>query len=234
VFVIVVTVKTGSVNDPKDSGRRSVGRPAIPVPRIIAAALHIVDEHGADALSMRSVAQQLNASTATLYRHFTNRAALVEAVIDAVLGMAVINSVDTAAMTWRKSCKALAHSMFDALNDHRNVAPLLIGYVPTGPNASARREACISLLLSAGFPPDIAARAYATLAHYILGFAMQLSADSGPAGAETHELKSLDASEYPATEAVADFLPVPLHDEFAFGLDLLFDALGQLQFDLHE
>lgn len=218
------------MSDPQDSGQRTVGRPAIPVNRIIAAALHIIDERGADALSMRSVAQQLGASTATLYRHFSNRDALVEAVIDAVIGTAIVGPVDTAA-PWRQSCKALAHSMFGALSDHRNVAPLLIGYIPTGPRASARREACISLLLKAGFPPDIAARAYATLAHYILGFAMQLSADDAPGNAETSELKSLEAGKYPATKSVADFLPVPLHDEFTFGLDLLIDALGQFQTD---
>lgn len=216
------------MKDATDSGRRPVGRPAIPAQRIIAAALSIVDESGAEALSMRSVAQRLNASTATLYRHFSNRAALVEAVIDTVIGTAV-NPVETVEMTWRESCKALAHSMFDALSDHRKVAPLLIGYIPTGPNAAARREACISLLLEARFPPDIAARAYATLAHHILGFAMQLSADSAPG--DTDELKSLDAEQYPATTAVARFLPVPLHDEFAFGLDLLIDALSQMQPD---
>ena len=50
------------------------------------AALELVDEHGADALSMRSLAQRLGSGTATLYRHFANRAELVAMVVDRMLG----------------------------------------------------------------------------------------------------------------------------------------------------
>ena len=39
--------------------------------------MQIIDEEGADALSMRSLAQRLDSGTATLYRHFPNRAALI-------------------------------------------------------------------------------------------------------------------------------------------------------------
>ncbi|WP_308124221.1 TetR/AcrR family transcriptional regulator [Mycolicibacterium xanthum] len=220
--------KTTAPGHTLPSVRRSVGRPAIPVQRIIAAALRIIDDRGADALSMRSLAQQLNSSTATLYRHFSGRAQLVEAVIDYVLGMAIIGSDDAAMMTWPQSCRALSHNMFSVLSEHRNVAPLLVGYIPTGPNALARREAWIGLLLEAGFAPDIAVRAYATIAHYTLGFAMQLPAESDPDGAEVHEIRALDAARYPATSSVAHLLPMPLHDEFTFGLDLIIDGLGRL------
>ena len=65
--------------------------------------------------------------------------------------------------------------MFDVLRRHQNVTPLLAGDVPIGPNALAARERMIALLLANGFPPALAARTYATLARYILGFAIQLT-----------------------------------------------------------
>jgi AcrR family transcriptional regulator len=208
---------------------RSVGRPAIPVERIIAAALQIVDEDGADALSMRSVAQRLNSGTATLYRHFASRSQLVAGVVDFALGPVTIDVDELGTMTWQQACKASAHSMFSALSAHRNAAPLLVGRIPTGPNALAHREACVRLLLKAGFAPSLAARTYATIARYILGFAMQLAADSDLEDARaTHEFHALAPAQYPATTTVADALPVPLEEEFAFGLDLIIEGLSRL------
>ena len=66
--------------------RRSPGRPPVPRDRIIATALRIVDEEGAGALSMRTLAEHLGSGTAMLYRHFANRADLVAQVGDRVLG----------------------------------------------------------------------------------------------------------------------------------------------------
>jgi len=49
-----------AVNQPQElASGRSRGRPAVPLDRILAAALELVDEQGADALSMRSPPQRL-------------------------------------------------------------------------------------------------------------------------------------------------------------------------------
>ena len=77
----------------------------------------------------------------------------------------------------------------------------------------------------------VAAHAYATLARYVLGFAIQLSGSATAAtGRRTRRPHSieLDPSRYPATVAVADDLPVPLEEEFAFGLRLIVAGLEQL------
>jgi hypothetical protein len=88
----------------------------------------------------------------------------------------------------------------------------------------------LSILLDNGFPPVVAAHAYATLARYVLGFAIQLSGsqaadqDAGKAAA----FRELDPSRYPATVAVADDLPVPLEEEFAYGLQLIVAGLERI------
>ena len=200
--------------------------------RILGAAVELLDEEGADALSMRSLAQRLESGTATLYRHFSNRSELVSLVIDQILGEVDLDARTLAALPWQQACISFAQHMFDALRRHGNVAPLLIEYTPMGPNALANRERCLAVLLHNGFAPAIAAHAYATLARYVLGFAVQLSAATADGGQQDAELSAafhrLDPSRYPATVTVADELPVPLADEFALGLRLIVAGLEQL------
>ena len=219
------------VNQPSPS--RSRGRPALPVARMLAAAVELLDERGAEALSMRSLAQRLESGTATLYRHFSNRSELVSAVIDHILGEVDFDAQAVAGLTWQQACTSHAQHLFDALSRHGNVASLLIDYTPMGPNALVNRELCLSVLLDNGFPPAVAAHAYATLARYVLGFAIQLAGSAAASGQQDAELSAafheLDPSRYPATVAVAVDLPVPLEEEFAFGLQLIVAGLEQRQ-----
>jgi AcrR family transcriptional regulator len=211
------------------SSNRSRGRPALPLDRILAAALELLDEQGADALSMRSLAQRLGSGTATLYRHFANRSELVAMVVDHILGEVDLDARAVTELPWQQACISFAQNMFDALSRHGNVASLLINYTPMGPNALANRELCLSVLLDNGFAPAASAHAYATLARYVLGFAIQLSGSTAASGQQDAEVSAafhqLDPSRYPATVAVADELPVPLEEEFTFGLRLIVAGL---------
>ncbi|WP_396135381.1 TetR/AcrR family transcriptional regulator C-terminal domain-containing protein [Amycolatopsis sp. A133] len=92
------------------------------------------------------------------------------------------------------------------------------------------RERGIAVLLDGGLPPHLAARAYATLARYVLGFAIQLT------GAQDHVEQERTAAHfhrvppdrYPATLAVAGSLPVRLEEEFTFGVELIINGLQHL------
>jgi AcrR family transcriptional regulator len=217
------------VADQQQEKRRSPGRPPIPLDRIVTTALQIVDDEGADALSMRTLAQRLDSGTATLYRHFTGRADLIAQVVDLVFASVEIDAAKLSTMTLQEACKTGAHTMFDALRSHPNVAPLLGADVLIRPNAMAAREALIAILLDNGFPPSLAARSYATLARYILGFAIQLTShrDYLDDAGLSQVFHNLDPRQFPATVKVADSLPVSLADEFAFGLELIIDGLTQ-------
>ncbi len=218
--------------------RRSPGRPPVPLERIVATALQIVDEEGADALSMRTLAQRLGSGTATLYRHFDNRAALVAHVVDRMFGAVQLDGDELLALGWEQALRTVAHTMFEALAGHRNAARLMVERVPLGPNAMALREHCVAVLLGSGFPQRVAAHAYATLARYVLGFAVQVD---GPGQDGTGRLGDADLSAafhavdpdlFPATLAVAGSMPVPIEDEFSFGLDLLLSGLARLRDDV--
>ncbi|MFF3571947.1 TetR/AcrR family transcriptional regulator [Nocardia jiangxiensis] len=217
-------------NESDSPQRRSPGRPRVPFDRIVDTALRIVDEEGADALSMRTLAQRLDTGTATLYRAVANRGELVAHVIDRVFGeIEFAPELLGDAGDWRQACLIAGQATFDALSRHRGVAPLLIEQVPTGPHAMVHREQFLAMLLGGGFSHEVAARAYAAIARYVLGFAIQLHGQGAAVdpGNVSAFYRQLDPALFPATLAVADSLPgAMLEDEFAFGLQLIVDGLA--------
>ncbi|MFI9412827.1 TetR/AcrR family transcriptional regulator C-terminal domain-containing protein [Nocardia gamkensis] len=222
----------GSSTEP-DAGtrpaRRSPGRPRVPFEKIVATAVQLVDEEGAAALSMRTLAQRLDTGTAVLYRAVTGRAELVGFVVDRVFGEVDLN-VDATDGDWQQASRTAAQAIFDTLSRHRGIAPLLIEQVPTGPHVLALRERFLTMLLDAGFAPEAAARTYAMLARYVLGFAAQLRDPTAPdpePARLTALFHQLDPADFPSTIAVADCLPAQrLEDEFRFGLDMIIDGLA--------
>ena len=213
----------------------SAAAPAIRVPGsrrpldrefILAGALDIIDTHGAEALTMRSLAAHLESGTTTLYRHFANRAALIAAVIDRVIGEVDISDTDVITGTWQQVCKSLSQRLFDAFASHRNLGSLLVENPPIGQATEARRELVLAVLLRDGFDPATAGRLYATMSHYVRGFAIQLSAHSDnqqPQAALPVTLADADPIRFPATATAAatGALPMTLAEEFTYGLDLI-------------
>jgi len=225
-----VSTAENPANESDSPQRRSPGRPRVPFDRIVDTALRIVDGEGADALSMRALAQRLDTGTATLYRAVANRGELVAHVVDRVFGEVEFDpGLFDAGGDWQRACLLAGQATFDALSRHRGVAPLLIEQVPTGPHAMVHRERFLAMLVGAGFSHEVAARAYATIARYVLGFAIQLhgqgaAVDPGNVSALYHRL---DPALFPATLAVADSLPsATLEEEFAFGLQLIVAGLA--------
>jgi AcrR family transcriptional regulator len=206
----------------------------MPVDRIVAAALDLVDEVGPDQFSMRLLAQRLRSSTATLYRHFAGKDEIFVHVIDYVLGEVPRHLPDLAAMpTWQERLTGAAEAFFRTLKEHPRTASLFDDQIPLGPRGLAGREAAIGILLSSGFSPEVAAKAYTAVGHYVVGFARQLRADDTTAAEDNQDIRefyrSLDPARYPATVASAPFLPNSLDDEFGFGLQLIVDGLARQQ-----
>lgn len=206
---------------------RSRGRPPLPKERIVTAALTIIDDEGAEALSLRVLAEQLGSSTATLYRHFANRAELIDHIVDHLFSGVPVQPEALRSLGWEDACRAMATWMFETLRTHPNVAPLLLTRATTGPNAMALRELCLQVLLDAGFSPALAIRCYATIARFVLGFAIQLNGEAAGDAALAAASRDVGQDTFPATASVAPFGPVPLDEEFEFGLDLLLSGLAQ-------
>ena len=203
----------------------------MPVDRVIDAAVELVDEVGPREFSMRLLAQRLGSSTATLYRHFAGKDEILVQVVERVLGEVHLHYPDLPAASWQDQLIAGADALFQTLKHHPRTVSLFDNHVPFGPHGLAGREAALSILLSTGFPPEIAAKAYTAVAHYVIGFAGQLHLDSTTTPDETQDLRtfyrSLDPARYPATVTSAPHLPGSLEDEFHFGLQLIVHGLAR-------
>lgn len=211
-----------------DPASRGPGRPPVGLRRIIDAAIEILDDEGADALSMRALATRLGSSTATLYRHVNSKDEILAHLTDRILGETHLD--ETPYPTWQQACRAGARALYTTLTNHPNAIPQLAKQVPAGPNALYARERSIALLLAAGFPPKLAARGYTALAHFVIGFASQQPIDKTADPERARRLRayyhSLDSQSFPATTTVADALPgATIDEEFEFGLNLIIDGL---------
>ncbi|WP_372984762.1 TetR/AcrR family transcriptional regulator [Microbacterium sp.] len=206
--------------------KRKPGRPPVPRQTIIDTALRLVDERGADALTLRALAVELSSSTATLYRHVHNRAELVGLVVDRMLADVELPSLQVDDRdSWDEVCHRTATAIFVTMAEHRKVAPLLIERFPDGPNAILLRERMARALLRAGFSAEVAAKSVAMLGRYILGFSMQADADNE----NGHDQPVRDAVSTPHLARVAAYLPQPLIAEFDFGLSLMLQGLRNVE-----
>ncbi len=183
---------------------------------------------------MRLLADRLGSGTATLYRHFADKDELFSHVLDRILGEVDFDiDADTLGnTTWQHAIARGAGALYEVLKNHPNALPLLVSEVPVGPNALIIRERALAVLLAGGFPPDLAARAYTAVAHYVVGFALQQHSPRSPRPEDATRLRdfyrALDAETYPATVAAADELTnVAPDEEFRFGLQLLLDGIGR-------
>lgn len=216
-------------HDENSRSRPAVGRPALDDGDIIEAALGIVDEGGAEALSMRSLAQQMGSSTATIYRHFPNRAALIIGVIDRVMAEVELDARDFET-SWREACGRLSRATFEALGRHRHVAPLLAEHPPIGRHAMNLREHFFAVMLHHQFPPETAAPVTVMLARGALGFATQFVAPPATMAQIAAALHGATMNDFPATASLAHLLPVgPVENSFDLWLELTLDGLERLR-----
>ena len=180
---------------------------------------------------MRLLAERLGSSTAMLYRHVSSKEELMVYVVDHLLSE-VADDLDDgdAARSWQEAARGIAVRFHQALSQHPNVLPLLASQVPIGPSGLAIRERTMGTLMEFGFPPRLAARAYTTIAQYVIGFAeIERNSPTPENDAALGDyFRSLDPDTYPCTVAAADALTdVSLEDELAEGLQLILDGIDR-------
>ena len=229
------------------------GRPRRSFERIVEAASDLVDEVGTSAFSMRLLAERLSTSTATLYRHFGGKDELMVFVVDRMFAGAGDRpagdpppagdrptgeqptgkrATGEQPSTWQEAARRASFGFRRLLSRHPNVLPLLVAQVPIGPNGLAARERMVAALVGYGFAPRLAARAYTTIAHYVVGFAVQQHAPGAPGPEDAAALgdyyRTLDPATYPYTVAASDALTaVSLDEEFAEGLEFILDGIDR-------
>ena len=196
------------------------------LPRIVAAAVAELDEHGADRLTMRRLATRLGVTSTALYWHVSTKEDLLDLAVDHVLGDVAIPAVDV-------DPHAALHTL---LSDWRATmlehpwSPTLLGRPLLGPNSLARMESMQASLSRAGLRGAGLVTAARLLADVVIGAAVidatwrRLDVSTVVPQARDH---IADRAELYPTLHTSGFTDGTATDDelFSAGLDRLLDAL---------
>lgn len=135
---------------------------------VLSAARELLAEDGLHGLSMRAVARRLDVAPNALYSHVDSKAALVDEVLDDVLGDLVEPDVTDP----RAALRRLMMSTYDLLLDHRDLVPLYLARQGArGPNARRLGDVMTALLAQGGVEGRRAVEALRVLIVHTIGFA---------------------------------------------------------------
>jgi AcrR family transcriptional regulator len=199
---------------------------------VLKAAIRLADRGGAEAITMRRVAQELGVEAMSLYHHVANKDAILDGVIDKVFAAIELPSTDHA--DWREPIRARAHSARRVLSQHRWALGLMDSRSEPGPATLHHHDAVLGVLRRAGFTLPMAAHAISIIDSYISGFVLQeanlpLETPEDLEDVAGNILERLPADELPyLTEMIVDHALKPGYDyasEFGYGLELILEAL---------
>ncbi|MFE3997129.1 TetR/AcrR family transcriptional regulator [Streptomyces goshikiensis] len=176
--------------------------------RIIDAGMAEFAESGYHGLSMRKVAQRLDAQAGSLYYHVPNKSALIQLMADRVAGRAY--DAGTAALTaldpaadWQEEVQAQLSALRDSIRLHPGGAIMLADspkVLSTG--ALSLMERLLQTLHDAGIPAGHAAVGADTLLSHTTGFVLQEQSQSPTVDISAEEAAALHAR-FPLTVAAA-------------------------------
>ena len=149
-----------------DDGRRA--KPKLSREVLTAAALHIADAEGLDALSMRRLGAELGVDPMAAYRHLPNKKALLSGVVEAVLAGADVET-DPAA-PWQEQFTEVARAYRRAMLTHSPTVARLAATTPYNSLESLRIvEHGVAILAAAGVPRAAAVSAIQTVGQLVSG-----------------------------------------------------------------
>lgn len=198
------------------------------------AALEIIDQDGVEGLSMRRLGRALGRDPMSLYRHAANKAALLAAVAEAVIGEL---SVDTTDDDWAGQLRTVARQFRGLAIAHPNVVPLLVTQplaipIALRPLGTLRPlEAVLELLIRAGFSEVDALHIYRAFYGFIQGHVLNELQEIVENQDETDDLLRLGLHRLPLREfpRIRSLAPVLAAydgaEELERGMDILLTGL---------
>ena len=175
---------------------------------------------------MRRVAERLGIGTMTLYGYFSDKDALLDALIDAS-GTQLTPPLPEG--DWKTSLRALMLALHDQLIEHPFLVELRLRRPIVTAQAMRWTEAALSILHQAGLNPPEAAEVFRPLFVYTFGHAAFLPRNDEPdvVAQARAAILSLPPEEYPLVTTAAQELGEALigQEPYELGLDLLLDGI---------
>lgn len=144
--------------------------------QLVHAALDLVDDDGAEALSMRAVAKRVDRQVSSLYNHVSGRGELIELIRARIV--AGIDIAPFATEPWDVALEAWAKSYLTAFAAHPNLIRLLATTPIRDVSTFAMYDTVIASLVTQGWPIDQAVAVMRTVEAHVLGSALDIVAPS--------------------------------------------------------
>jgi AcrR family transcriptional regulator len=152
---------------PPPPRQRELGRDGI-----VAAAIALADEGGAEAVTMKAVAARLGSYTPmALYRYVRSKDGLVDLMLDAAI--AEVRVPPAPGGDWRADLATLAADTRAMVQRHPWYAALVHTRPPAGPHTMRRLEFLLRVLVDRGATIDAAMTYAAMLDRHIVGSGLQ-------------------------------------------------------------
>ena len=137
--------------------------------RVLEAAVRFADREGLDALSMRKLGAELGVEAMSLYNHVPNKDALLDGMVEVLLGELEVPSERAA---WEERVREAYRGFRRLARRHPNVFPLLVLRPPDTMDGVWLVEEFLKTMRGAGFDAPTALYAFRTLSAYATGYAM--------------------------------------------------------------
>jgi AcrR family transcriptional regulator len=216
--------------------------------RVLRAAVALADHSGIEAVSVRKLGQQLGVVPTALYKHVASKDALLDGMIEVVVGEIDPPPAPSATdWNWKTAVRQRVLSARSALLRHRWASQVIESRTKTSPTPAvlAYMDSMIGLFRAGGFSLDLTHHAMHAMGSRVLGFSQELfddtaGDDTAAVDPETQaELLREAAERYPN---ITELVMAITHDqasvvgqgcddqlECEFSLDLLLEGLERLR-----
>lgn len=213
-------------------------KPGLSLERIVDAAVRLARLEGLAAVSMARVAQELGASTMSLYRYVAAKDELLMLMVDAAVGRPPQSEQPDE--SWRAALGRWAWGYHDRMREHLWALRVPITGPPLTPNQVAWLEDGLHALRDTALTEDEKASVVLLLSGYVRNeatltadlAAAQFTSDAAMSGYARLLATVTDPERFPALHAVlaAGVFDVADHPdkEFTFGLERILDGIDAL------
>jgi AcrR family transcriptional regulator len=207
---------------------------------VLRAAVALADQLGIDALSMRTLAEELGVVPMALYKHVASKQELLDGMVDIVVAEIEppLNGTD-----WMRAVRQRILSARRSLQRHPWAPDLIESRTTPSPAMLAYLDSMIGMFRAGGLSADLTHHALHSMGSRLYGFSQDVFDDSTSIDPATQEMliREMEGS-YPH---IAEMIATVYHDEasivgggcddqfeFEFALDLLLDGLERLRHQL--
>lgn len=193
--------------------------------RIAEMALHLIDEHGLEALSMRRLGAALGVEAMAIYHHFANKGEVLDGVLELMLEKTDFPTTQTMPPMERLRQFVRAHRQMALRHPHAFIL------IPTRRFNTEHSIAVYEKILAAfrelGFDAALSARYFRTLGYLASGAGLaDIAGHAKQPDATTVRLETFSDARFPLVSAVVPHLRAANLDAiFEFGLEIIFEAM---------